>query len=746
MKLFAFLFSTAVFAQAGLPAPVIFPYPQESDFAGPGLVVDRGTRILLPEAASDHDVLLGRELSAELSDRFGAAVPMQRVAQVPATGRVIVMGTFMNPLVRQICAQRGLTVDAAKPGTEGYVLQVDARVALVAGSDDAGAFYGLQSLRQLARREGARTQLLGARVRDWPHKPFRGVRLYLPGRDQTGFFKRFLRDFMALYKFNAVIIEMNAAMRFDRHPELNAGWIDFARELNLSRRNRPDGPRGENTDSTHHDTADGAVLEKAEVAEMVRWARQFHIDVIPEIPSLTHSYYLLTRHHELAEIPAAEWPDAYCPSNPKAYELIFDVLDEYIEVIQPRTVHIGHDEWRAPLGVCPLCRTRDPRDLFAEDVRKIHAHLAGKKVGAMMWGDHLMEGLRGKDGVYEMKLPSGEKYQRPGGLTADQVKAGIPKDIVMANWFWQDGLAGQGEGNDELLQGWGFKQIFGNFEPHIQNWARRSARPSVLGGTSSSWAATNEANLGKDLMYQMLGCENLLWSTRWPEFGELNATVQALMPGVRSRLSGREPYSALGDPQASVALPGAAAGTAGAVLRVGAVQFEFGRPDFVMRTPLGATSPSIGIGVDVSSLVFLHACEARARNATAYRLIHDFEDTADLLGHYEVRYEDGFVLTIPVRYGVNVLEAAWTPTARRDEYCYLADPAEVAPGKTFFAYEWANPRLGKVVASVTFHGSSGFKDAMGQELKNNGLLLKALTVVKARPPKSGPRTNTEDPE
>ena len=120
------------------------------------------------------------------------------------------------------------------------------------------------------------------------------------------------------------------------------------------------------------------MLDKAEVADLVRYAREHHVEVMPEIPSLTHSYYLLTRHRELAEIQDAEWPDTYCPSEPKVYPLLFDVLDEYIEVMKPRMVHVGHDEWRMPLGVCRRCLGKDPTELFAADLNKIYAHLQGE--------------------------------------------------------------------------------------------------------------------------------------------------------------------------------------------------------------------------------------------------------------------------------------------------------------------------------------------------------------------------------
>ena len=157
------------------------------------------------------------------------------------------------------------------PGPEGYILQTSRNIVLVAGSDDRGAFYGLQSLRQLARREQDQLRFKGVNVRDWPAKPFRGIKLYIPGRNNIPFFKRFIRDFMALYKYNTLIMEMNASMRFDRHPELNTGWVKFAQDTNYSRRHSPPGtPHNWETNSTHQDTADGGYLEKEEVAELAR--------------------------------------------------------------------------------------------------------------------------------------------------------------------------------------------------------------------------------------------------------------------------------------------------------------------------------------------------------------------------------------------------------------------------------------------------------------------------------------------
>jgi hypothetical protein len=351
--------------------------------------------------------------------------------------------------------------------------------------------------------------------------------------------------------------------------------------------------------------------------------------------------------------------------------------------MQPRLLHAGHDEWRAPVGVCPRCRGKDPRELFADDVGKIHTYLAKKNVGMVIWGDHLIEPLRGKV-VSDRVSPTGYKHQWPGGLTPEQVREKIPKDILIANWFWKDGSPGQGEVNETRLEAWGFRQFFGNFTPEIGNYGRRSGRPSVIGGAPSSWAATTELNFGKDLVYDFLGCANLLWSTHWFDPKELTATVQARMPQVRRAFSG-------------VAAPSA----------------DNGPP-----VPLKIGATAIPVGQDASSLIFLHAAEGPARNEPSYRFIYNFEDTADLLGHYEVVYEDGFVTTIPIRYGANILERNWRASGKPGTYVYGADPIDTGDDATFFAFEWVNPRFGKVIREVRKHGDR--------------VLLKSVSVVKKR--------------
>ncbi|MGA3082945.1 MAG: glycoside hydrolase family 20 zincin-like fold domain-containing protein [Terracidiphilus sp.] len=653
-------------------------------------------------------------------------------------------------------------------GPESYILRTNKNAVLVAGSDDRGAFYGLQSLRQLLANQEGQLRFRGAQIRDWPDKPFRGIYLFLPGRDNILFFKRFVRDFMALYKYNTLIMEMNACMRLDSHPELNYGWVQFARDVNYSCRNYPRLPFHDmEQNSSHQDVADGGFLEKEEVADLARWVRRHHIELVPVLPSFTHSYYLLTDHRDLAAVPEDKWPDIYCPVNPKSYSLVFEVYDEFIDVLKPGSVHIGHDELFLPVDVSPQCSDKDIGELFGEDVNKIHSYLASRGIKTQLWGDMLLQSVRGS-GLQKKKAPDGWTYNTPGGLTPEQVDRLIPKDCLIYNWFWSDepGQQGSAEHNEATLDKMGFQQIFGNFEPDIENYETRRKRPTLLGGAPSAWFATNELGFGKDTISTFLGCSNILWTGHVISGKDLSARVQSMLPSIRIRLGGTTPPSRteasivpvdisrrfnIGDtvPALGVSLEGMAAG----IVQYNNIPFNLRRSN-AMRAVIVATEgkevtglPPVVTGIPVgespTSLVFLHASARRAKNRESYRLIWDQPDTADLLGWYEVVYEDGFVTTIPIRYGVNILEWNWDQRVSAQDYCCNADAVAVggrAPDRvTFFAYEWINPRLGKVVQEIRLKGTTGFRGGsddfnndMGPVIASNAVILAALSVVRKR--------------
>jgi hypothetical protein len=748
----------------------IFPIPSDVRIQRGQFSLSDDVSVLVPHEPTDEDLFLAHALRDEIADWFGLILKIERAYGLTQDRRAIVMGIRDRHLVQAALNSAGV-VNSLEPSAEpeSYTLHVRPHIAVVSGSESRGVSHGFQSLRQLLTSESGRPSLPCIDVRDRPQKPFRGVKLYLPGAQNIAFFKRFIKDFATAYKYNTLIMELNAGMRLESHPELNAGWREMVLDTNYSRQNYPPGSlHGREQNSCHQDTADGGFIEKRELAELADFVRSHGIELIPEIPSLTHSYYLLTRNKELSQVPGEKWPDTYCPSNPETYRMLFEVYDEYIDLLKPRMVHVGHDELFAPVGLCPKCGDRDIGDLFGEDVSRIHTYLREKNIQMAMWGDMLLESVRGK-GLRDKRAPDGWKYKVAGGLTRAQVDRHIPKDILIFNWFWNkaegEWSEEQAEQNEVTLDEMGFQQIYGNFSPAIEDYARRSARRTLLGGAPSAWFATNEDNFGRTMVADLLGCSNTLWNGEVLDGYKLSGLAQERMMDIRSRFRGCVSVSGTEASASAIDISGRF-NTAGREAVIGCDlrkmkrgRFYLGRIPFDLASSGGKSAVAVAttgagpvalpsavngirIGFDVSSVLFLHASARPAANREPDRLLWDVFDSADLLGWYEVIFEDLYTQTIPIRYGVNIAEWDWQSRNSERDYCYGADPVVVsteAKPITMFAFEWENSRPGKALSEIRLKGTAGFHGAdldytnhYGPLISDNAIILAAISVVGSR--------------
>lgn len=725
--------------------------------------------IVIPSDVTPDERLVAGRLRDDLADWHGLILTIKTSSAVPRGSRVIKMGMSTSPFIRAALDDVGAPAAEVSFVPEAYRLHVRPNIAIISGADSRGLHHGFESLRQLISSEADVSSLPCLDVLDRPQKPFRGLKLYLPGQQNIAFFKRFIRDFVAAQKYNTLIMELNAGMRLEAHPELNAGWRELVLDTNYSRRNYPPGSlHGREQNSCHQDLADGSFLEKQEVAELADFVRSYGIELVPELPSFTHSYYLLTRHKELSEVPGDKWPDTYCPSNPDTYKLLFEVYDEYLDLLKPRMVHVGHDELFAPIGLCPRCGDRDIGERYGEDVSRIHSYLRKKNVDMAMWGDMLLESVRGK-GLRAKHAPDGWNYRVAGGMTPEQVNRLIPKDILIFNWFWAkaegEWSEEQAENNEEILDQMGFKQVFGNFAPTIENYSARSKRPTILGGAPSAWFATSESNFGRTVITDVMGCGNILWHGDVMSGKQLSDLAQARMPHIRSRFRGHRPPSSteLQFSAIDISPHFNTAGHEGLIdcdLRTLKADTVYaGKAPFHLSTSSKAavavatkgnqatSFPSsvngIRIHSDFSSILFLHACAKPAANREPDRLLWDVFDSADLLGWYEAQYDDGYTETIPIRYGVDIAEWDWPSRKLERDYCYGADPIMVsatdAKAITMFAYEWENPRPGKAVSELRLNGTTGFRgadedytDHYGPVIADNAIILVAISIVKSR--------------
>jgi hypothetical protein len=709
---------------SALPFP-IWPIPQEARYEDDRLLLRDAVIVVPPGDARVQ--YPGRLLAELLTDHFGVSLPVA-VGEAPAGTTPIVVGQAADAIVAAAAAKASASVPEP---AEGYALRVGPAGVVIAGRDYRGALYGVSSFDQLVHFWGHRS--LAARratVRDWPFLKIRWVHVYLPGREQLAFAERYLRDFLLRYKFNGLALEVGGGMRYDSHPEIAAGWRRTVAEwyahgetMDKIGEGIPLGTANRFAASLHVGVGGGSFVEKDDVRRLAATAERYGLEIVPEVQSLSHSYYIAVPHPEVAEDPDMEWPDSYCPSLADSYRILFDVMDEVIDVLKPHRVHIGHDEWRAG-AFCPRCRGKDTGELYAQDVLKIQKHLAEKGLETWMWGDHFVDGHN----RFGKRWSEGGvvRYERPDTTSAREIlaKAGAPLKIF--NW--------SGEEGDSTFKALGWPFILGNFSgSEEKDWPARTKRGGALGGEVSSWGAFEEVMLGKLQIPDAAASINLLWSSHYPKKEAALEQVGLLMPEVRKLLSSRPAPSLVAHPMRLEVLDIASAfnheakGTGWDLtgLKVGrgwSHGLPYGLADprrgpsavVVARRP-GADPTRVELPVSGrwASLVFLQSATGEGRPTIhAGDQTHFPRESSELLGQYEIRFADELVATHEIRFDETV--GRWD--AGVDKTYYLTRPVvagRLPDGRAavLWASEWTNPRPDVPIVSVTLVGSPGPSDA-----------------------------------
>ncbi len=295
-----FAFAPLVVAQEGvrkvLPYPV-WPIPQEAEISDARLLLADAV-IVVPEGDREAQYP-GRLLSELIADHFMAVVPVV-VGSAPEGKTPIVVGQIGEKLIADAAKSAGLKITAADPGPEGYVLKIDADGAVIAGCDYRGALYGVSTFEQLVHQWGHQSAAVRhATIRDWPFLPVRWVHVYIPGKEALPYARRYMRDFLLRYKYNGLIMEVGGGMRFDSHPELAVGWRRTVSEwyahgetMDKFGEGIPLGAANRFAASCHFGVAGGSYIEKDDLAHLAEVAQMYGLEIIPEIQSLSHVYYI----------------------------------------------------------------------------------------------------------------------------------------------------------------------------------------------------------------------------------------------------------------------------------------------------------------------------------------------------------------------------------------------------------------------------------------------------------------------
>ena len=276
--------------------------------------------------------------------------------------------------------------------TEAYSLIINDKKVMIMGASEAGVFYGIQTLRKSLPLEQGNVTLPAINITDEPRFEWRGMQLDCARHFfSADFVKKFI-DILALHNMNTfhwhLTDDQGWRLEQKRHPELT--------KIGAVRSGTVIGNNSDVDDGIPY----GGFYTRQQVREIVEYAKERYIKVIPEIDVPGHAMAILAAHPELGCTGGPyhvghKWGvynDVLCVGNPATYELMKDILDEVMELFPSETIHIGGDEtptvrWQQ----CTKCKIlASPQGYFT---KKITDYLEQKGHYAVCWDESLEKGI-----------------------------------------------------------------------------------------------------------------------------------------------------------------------------------------------------------------------------------------------------------------------------------------------------------------------------------------------------------------
>lgn len=295
-------------------------------------------------------------------------------------------------------AVKGLPDYAAK---EAYRLTIKGKTAVVEALTEEGAFRG-KSTFEYMKKMSPDGRLASCVVFDYPRLRHRGLMFDISRhfRDKNFILKQL--ELMASIKMNVLHLHLTDdagwRIQIDKYPKLTkmAAWRDKAlwKDWNET---------GHNYAKEGEPEAFGGYLTKDDVREILAFAAERHITIIPEIELPGHSLEVTKAYTETACLDSTGSSPVFtsdlCPGSDFALQMFKDILDEVIELFPSEFIHIGGDEAsKSAWGSCPRCVSRmkanglkDVDELQSWFVRQFDEYLASKGRRLLGW-DEIMQG------------------------------------------------------------------------------------------------------------------------------------------------------------------------------------------------------------------------------------------------------------------------------------------------------------------------------------------------------------------
>lgn len=369
------LIAMAACAGAQAAQPSLLPMPREVHWGAP---IDLPARIVVSvPGRNTEDEFAARDLEDAVAQMHAASAP-----DLPVRGvayRVLLLRTD-SPTAKAVLARNKLTFDPAME-SEGYAMAIEPHETYIVGATGSGVFYGVQTFKQLLPLPGAARQLPSGTIRDWPAMQYRGIDDDLSrGPFPTLNFQKHQIRVFAFFKINIYSPYFEHTLLY------------------------PDQPLA---------APPGSSLTPAEAAELVAYARQYHVTIIPEQEAFGHVHQVLKYdiYQDVAETPHGQ---VLAPGQPGTLPLIKGWFTDIAQEFPSPFLHIGADE-TFDLGfgqTKEAVQTQGYGPVYMAFLKEIHGALAPLHRRLLFWGDI-------------------------GDQNPDAVAA-LPKDMIAVPWNYWD--------------------------------------------------------------------------------------------------------------------------------------------------------------------------------------------------------------------------------------------------------------------------------------------------------------------
>ena len=329
-----------------------------------------------------------------------------------------------KPADKKKPADVSLTLGLKSDSPDAYAIIVGKKGITIQGASPSGVFYGIQTLRKSIMNEQGEVRLPYATVSGSPRFGYRGTELdcarhFFP----VSFIKKFI-DILALHGIN----------RLHWHLTDDQGWRfevkalpELAKKASV-RRNTVIGNNLYVKDpalTLFDDTPETGFYTQEELREVVRYAAERYITIVPEIDLPGHMVAAMSVYPDLGCTggPYEVWniwgisDDVLCAGNPKTLEFLKTVYDELCSVFPGELIHIGGDESpRVRWKTCPKCQAKmkelglkDEAQLQTYINKEMESFLALRGRQIIGWDETLEGGLSDKAAVMSWRGYEGGK-------------------------------------------------------------------------------------------------------------------------------------------------------------------------------------------------------------------------------------------------------------------------------------------------------------------------------------------------